>query len=172
MEVLGPGVELELQLLTYTTATAVPDPSCICDLCHSLWQCQILNPLSGARDWVRIFIDTSQFLSWWATTVPTLFFTLAFQAVQLILSLTSLLYLLFFFLFKATAVAYGNSWPRGQIGTAAACLWHSHSNTASKPHLRLMLQLAATPDFKPLSKAWDRMHIHTDTMSGSEPAQP
>ena len=100
MEVLGPGVELELQLLTYPTATAVPDPSCICDLCRSLWQCQILNPLSGARDWVRIFIDTSQFLSWWATTVPTLFFTLAFQAVQLILSLTSLLYLLFFFFLR------------------------------------------------------------------------
>jgi len=32
------------------TATAMPDPSHICDLHHSSWQCQILNPLSKARD--------------------------------------------------------------------------------------------------------------------------
>ena len=36
------GVESELQLPTYTTATATPDPSLICDLQHSLWWCQIL----------------------------------------------------------------------------------------------------------------------------------
>ena len=35
---------------TYTTATATQDPSCICDLHHSLWQYQILNPLNEARD--------------------------------------------------------------------------------------------------------------------------
>ena len=29
------GVELELQLLAYTTATALWDPSCVCDLHHS-----------------------------------------------------------------------------------------------------------------------------------------
>ena len=29
----------------YTTVTATPDPICICNLCHSLQQCQILNPL-------------------------------------------------------------------------------------------------------------------------------
>ena len=33
----------------YTTITAILDPSCICNLCHSLWQHQILNPLSEAR---------------------------------------------------------------------------------------------------------------------------
>ena len=43
-------VKLELQLPAYTTATATPDPSRICDLHHSLQQCWILNPLSGARD--------------------------------------------------------------------------------------------------------------------------
>ena len=43
-------VELELQLLASATATAMPDLSCICDLCHSLWQYRILNPLSKARD--------------------------------------------------------------------------------------------------------------------------
>ena len=54
------GAELELRLPAYTTATAKPDPSCICDQHHSLWQCQILNPLSEARDQTRIFMYTSQ----------------------------------------------------------------------------------------------------------------
>ena len=44
------GVNLELQLLAYLTATAMPDPSCFCDLHHSSWQCRILNPLSEVRD--------------------------------------------------------------------------------------------------------------------------
>ena len=34
----------------YTTATAMPDPSLILNLCSSLWQCHILNPLSKATD--------------------------------------------------------------------------------------------------------------------------
>ena len=42
--------ELKLQLLTYTTAAATPDPSRVCDLHHSSQQCQILNPLSEPRD--------------------------------------------------------------------------------------------------------------------------
>ena len=54
------GVASELQLPAYTTATAIWDPSCVCDLHHSLWQCQILNPLSKARDGTRIFMDTRQ----------------------------------------------------------------------------------------------------------------
>ena len=33
----------------YATATATLDPSCICDLCCSVWH-QILNSLSEARD--------------------------------------------------------------------------------------------------------------------------
>ena len=48
MQVPRLGLELELQLLAYITATAVSDLSLICDLHHSLWQCQILNPLSKA----------------------------------------------------------------------------------------------------------------------------
>ena len=50
MEVLRLGVKLELQLPAYTTATAMWDPSLVCDLHHSSQQCQILNPLSDARD--------------------------------------------------------------------------------------------------------------------------
>ena len=44
MEVPRLGVESELQLPAYTTATAMPDPSLVFDLC------QILDPLSEARD--------------------------------------------------------------------------------------------------------------------------
>ena len=44
MEVPGLGVKLELKLPAYTTATATPDPSHICNLRCSSQQCQILQP--------------------------------------------------------------------------------------------------------------------------------
>ena len=44
MEVPRLGVESELQPPAYATATATLDPSCVCDLHHSSWQCRILNP--------------------------------------------------------------------------------------------------------------------------------
>ena len=43
------GVEWELQLPAYAIATAMQDPSHVCNLHHSSWQYQILNPLSEAR---------------------------------------------------------------------------------------------------------------------------
>ena len=43
MEVPRLGVELELQLPAHTTATAAWDPSHICDLHHSSWQCRSLT---------------------------------------------------------------------------------------------------------------------------------
>ena len=43
LEVPRLGVQSELQPLAYTRATATPDLSCICDLCHSSRQRQILN---------------------------------------------------------------------------------------------------------------------------------
>ena len=57
------GVKLELQLLVHTTATAVPDPSHICILHHSSWQCWILNHwespgIESASSWILIgFVD-------------------------------------------------------------------------------------------------------------------
>ena len=60
MEVPKLGVESELQLLAYTTVTAIQDLSHICHLHHSSWQGQILNPLSKARDQICILVDTSQ----------------------------------------------------------------------------------------------------------------
>ena len=59
-EVLRLGVESELQLPAYTTATATPDLSHICNLHCSLRQYQILKPLSEAGDWTRILMDTSR----------------------------------------------------------------------------------------------------------------
>ena len=58
MEVPGLQVELELKLLAYTTATATRDLSRIFDLRFSSWQCQILNPLSEARDRIHILAET------------------------------------------------------------------------------------------------------------------
>ena len=51
------GVEWELQLLAYPTATATWEPSCVCNLHHSSEQRQILNPLSKAKDGIRILTD-------------------------------------------------------------------------------------------------------------------
>ena len=60
MEVPRLGVELEVQLPAYTTAIAMQNPSFIFDLQHSSGQCQIINPLSRARDQTCILMDTSQ----------------------------------------------------------------------------------------------------------------
>ena len=60
MEVPRLGVELELWLLAYTTATATRDPSHVYDLHHSSGQRQILNPLREARDQTCGLTDASQ----------------------------------------------------------------------------------------------------------------
>ena len=60
MEVPRLESESELQLPAYAIATAMPDPSCLCDLPHRSWQCWIFNPLSKARDWTHILMDTNQ----------------------------------------------------------------------------------------------------------------
>ena len=62
VEVARLGVSSELQLPAYTTAIAMWDLSCICDLCYSSWQHRIPNPLSEARDRTCILMDTSQIL--------------------------------------------------------------------------------------------------------------
>ena len=43
-----------------------------------------------------------------------------------------------FAFFRAEPEAYGSFQARGQIGATAASLYHSHSNTGSEPHLRLL----------------------------------
>ena len=60
MEVPRLGVQSELQLPAYTTATAMPELNRVCDLHHSSWQCQILNQLGEARNQTHILMDPSQ----------------------------------------------------------------------------------------------------------------
>ena len=64
MEIPRLGVEsAELWLPAYTTAIAIWDLSCICDLHHSSWQRRILNPLSRAGNQTHILMDTCQFVN-------------------------------------------------------------------------------------------------------------
>ena len=59
MEFSRLGVEPELQLLAYATATATQDPSYICGLNHSSQQHWILNPQDKTRDQTLILMDPS-----------------------------------------------------------------------------------------------------------------
>ena len=61
-------------------------------------------------------------------------------------------YFLFFFFFRAASVVYGSSQARGQIGTAAASLHHSHSNRGSELHLQPTSQLMAMPEPRPTER--------------------
>ena len=82
MVVPGLGVKSELLLPGTATATATPDPNCVCDLHHSSWQSQILNTLSKARDRTRNCKVPRGILFHCATTgTPqlTFFFTLKFS---------------------------------------------------------------------------------------------
>ena len=59
------GVESELQLPAHTTATATQEPSHVCGLHCSSWQHWIPDPLSKARFWTHILMDSSHYC--WAT---------------------------------------------------------------------------------------------------------
>ena len=61
----------------------------------------------------------------------------------------------FFFLFRATPVAYESTQARGQIRAAAASLRHSHGNLGSEQHLRPTPQFMAQQFKNP-------MNIHED----------
>ena len=76
------GVKLELQLPAYTTAIATPDLSNVCDLHHSSWQCQILNPLSEARGQTHTLMDTS-WIHFRRATMQILFFFLTADSYAL-----------------------------------------------------------------------------------------
>ena len=54
----------------YATATATPDPRCICDLHHSSQPRWILNPLSKARAWTCNLMVPS-WIRFWCTTMGT-----------------------------------------------------------------------------------------------------
>ena len=70
MEVPRLGVQSELQLPGYITATAMPDPSYIFDLHHSSHQRQVLNPLSKAMDQTHNLMVLVGFISVAMTGTP------------------------------------------------------------------------------------------------------
>ena len=59
MEIPRLGVESDLHLSAYTTATATWDPSHFFNVHHRSWQHRILNPPSEARNQTCIFGDTT-----------------------------------------------------------------------------------------------------------------
>ena len=88
MKVPRLGVESELQLPDYTTATAAQDPSCICNLHRSSRQCGIHDPLSEDRDRTCILMDAGQ-IRFRCTTMGTpttinffFFFKLIFSTLR------------------------------------------------------------------------------------------
>ena len=56
------------------------------------------------------------------------------------------------FVIYPTPVAYGSSQARGQIGTIAASLLHSHSNVGYELHLLPTSQIMAMSILNPMSK--------------------
>ena len=70
MKVPRLGIESELQVLAYTTATEMRDPSHIYNLHHSSQQCQILNPPNEARDRTGVLMDARQ-IRFCCTTMGT-----------------------------------------------------------------------------------------------------
>ena len=136
VEVPRLGVELELQLPAYTTATAMRDSSCNCNLHHSSWECQTLNPLSETRDQTHILKDTSQVCYRWAMT-GTLFskFLIEFTCEAIWFwtfvcwKFFLCVFFCFVFFFRATPQAYGGFQARGQIGGVVAGLHHSNTRS-------------------------------------------
>ena len=90
MKVPRLGVESDLQLPAYTTATAMPDQSHVCDLHQSSRQHWILKALSEARDQTRNFMVPS-WIHFRCTTMGTPVFCL----------------------FRAAPMAYESSQARG-----------------------------------------------------------
>ena len=76
------GAELELQSLASATATAMQDPSLICNVHHSSRQRRIPNPLSKARDRTHILIETSWICFHCATTSKADFLNRSNSLVQ------------------------------------------------------------------------------------------
>ena len=89
MEFPGLGVESKLQLYVGYGATAIPDPSCLCNLHHSLQQSWIINLLKEARDQTNVSWTLCQFLTHWTTieTPKPVFYLLIFSVFQPLTSL-------------------------------------------------------------------------------------
>ena len=106
MEVPRLGVESELLLLAYTTATAMRDLSCVCNLHHSSSQCQIFNPLRKARDWNCGLKDASWTTEAWRELLTFYLFVVDVQFDSIVFKEETVLgwvFLVFFCLFVCFA---------------------------------------------------------------------
>ena len=74
--------------------------------------------------------------------------------------------LFFVFFFPGPLRAYGSSQTRGRIGAAAATLCHTRAAPDLSCTCDLCCSLQQCWILYPLSKAMDRAHILTETMSG------
>ena len=73
-----------------------------------------------------------------------------------------MIFFFFFCLFRAALMACGGSQVRGWIGTTAAVLCHSHSNSRSEPCLQPTPRSWQRRIFNPLREARDQTHILMD----------
>ena len=133
------GVESELWLLTSATAKATRDPSHICNLYHSSWQRQILNPLSEARDRTCILIGASWIHFLWATMGTPLF------TLDMIPSLPS----------KSCRIADSRRWWGGAVGTVRRTCHVRNHRVDRCAHLGLC---SGTYKFIPVISTSPRVH--------------
>ena len=122
MRVPRPGVESELLPPAFARATAMRDPSHVCDLYHSSRQHHILNLLSEARDRTRNLMVPRRIRFHCATTgtpITYYFLMLVKSSGTYVLSqlsykflegkdCSSCAFLSFFLLFMAASAAYGS----------------------------------------------------------------
>ena len=112
-----------------TTATAMQDPSHICNLHHSLQQHQILNPLGEGQG--SNPMDTSGVCYCWAMT-GTLYASAILTLVYLFLKYDSRMYVLSLLLHRGGMVVSETMWAQGGPNS-----WNSFSSKAYVPLLML-----------------------------------
>ena len=138
IEVPRLGVKLEQQLMAYTPATAMQDPSHICNSLHSSRQRHSSTHWGGPG----IEPSSSWILLRFITTKPQ------WELLPQIKLNSPLLFYLFIclFIFRAAPMVFGSFQAKGWIRAAAAGLHHRHSNTGSEPYLWPIPQRTAMPD--------------------------
>ena len=118
----------------------------------------ILSPLSETRDRIYFLMFTSWILNPLSHNRNSLTNNLLINNMfpKIYMREYKFYFILFFCLFRAILMAYGNSQTRGWI------LYHSHSNTGSKPCLQPAPQLTATSDPQPTKQGRDQSHVLMD----------